>query len=200
MSSGDKLRLGVLGSGGGSVLDAIFRAIHERRLPVEVKAVVSDVRNAGILDVGRSHQVHTKYVYPGEIDARLAPESEHNIINVLQHERVELVVLTDFMRIIGPEMLAAFPRRIINIHPSLLPRHRGPRAWEQALAAGDTVAGCTVHYVDDNVDGGEIIAQAEVDILPGDTPDALRARIRKAEDVLYPEVVAFFAGERPFAG
>lgn len=181
-------------------MDAIFRAITERHLPVEVKAVVSDVRNAAILDVGRSHQVHTKYVYPGEIGARLAPESEHNIINVLQHERVELVFLTDFMRIVGPEMLAAFPRRIINIHPSLLPRHRGLRAWEQALAAGDTVAGCTVHYVDESPDAGETIAQAEVDVLPGDTADTLRARIRKAEHLLYPEVVAFFARERPFAG
>lgn len=200
MSVGDKLRLGVLGSGQGSNLQAVFRAIHDRHLPVEVKVVVSDVRNAGILDVGRSHHVHTKYVYPGETPMRLAPESEHNILNVLQQERVEFVLLAGFMRILGPELLSAFPRRVINIHPSLLPRHRGLRAWEQALAAGDTVAGCTVHYVDEIVDTGEIIAQAEVDVQPDDTPETLRERIREAEHVLYPEVVAFFARERRSAG
>lgn len=200
MSTGDKLRLGVLGSGRGSNLDAIFRAIQERHLPVEVKVVVSDVRGAGILDIGRSHRAHTKYVYPGESPGHLAPESERNIANVLQQEHVELVLFAGFMRIVGPVLLAAFPRRIVNIHPSLLPRHRGLRAWEKALSAGDSVAGCTVHYVDEGVDTGEIIAQAEVDVMPGDTPESLHARIQEAEHVLYPEVVAFFARERPFAG
>lgn len=200
MSAGDKLRLGILGSGKGSNLDAIFRAIHDLHLPAEVKVVVSDVRDAGILHIGRSHRAHTKYVYPGESKARLAPESERNIVNLLQQEHVDLILLAGFMRIVGPLLLAAFPRRIVNIHPSLLPKHRGLRAWEQALAAGDATAGCTVHYVDEGVDTGEIIAQAEVDIEPGDTPETLHARIQEAERVLYPEVVAFFARERPFAG
>ena len=200
MSAGEKLRLGVLGSGKGSNLDAIFRAIHERHLPAEVKVVASDVRDAGILAIGRAHRAHSKYVYPGESRAKLDPDSERNIVNLLQQEHVELVLLAGFMRIIGPQLLAAFPRRIINIHPSLLPKHRGLRAWEQALAAGDSVAGCTVHYVDEGVDTGEIIAQAEVDILPGDTAETLHARIQEAEHVLYPEVIGFFARERPFAG
>jgi phosphoribosylglycinamide formyltransferase-1 len=200
VSTGEKLRLGVLGSGRGSNLDAIFRAIHERHLPAEVMVVASDVRDAGILAIGRSHRAHSKYVYPGESRAKLDPDSERNIVNLLQQERVELVVLAGFMRIVGPQLLAAFPRRIINIHPSLLPKHRGLRAWEQALSAGDSVAGCTVHYVDEGVDTGEIIAQAEVDVLPGDTPESLHARIQEAEHVLYPEVIEFFARERPFAG
>lgn len=200
MSTGEKLRLGVLGSGRGSNLDAIFRAIHERHLPAEVMVVASDVRDAGILAIGRSHRAHSKYVYPGESRAKLDPDSERNIVNLLQQERVELVVLAGFMRIVGPQLLAAFPRRIINIHPSLLPKHRGLRAWEQALTAGDSGAGCTVHYVDEGVDTGEIIAQAEVDVLPGDTPESLHARIQEAEHVLYPEVIEFFARERPFAG
>jgi len=197
MSAGDKLRLGVLGSGGGSNLSAIFRAIQEQHLSAEVKVVVSDVRDAGILNVGRSHHVHTKYVYPGELRARLDPDSEHNIVNVLYHEKVELVLLAGFMRIVGLELLRAFPRRILNIHPSLLPLHPGLRAWEKTLAAGDSVAGCTVHYVDEGVDTGEIIAQAEVDVFPDDTPEILHARIKEAEHVLYPEVVAFFAQNRP---
>ena len=200
MSAGEKLRLGVLGSGKGSNLDAIFRAIHELHLPAEVKVVASDVRAAGILAIGRSHRAHCKYVYPGESRAKLGPDSERNIVNLLQQEHVELVVLAGFMRIVGPQLLAAFPRRIINIHPSLLPKHRGLRAWEQALTAGDSVAGCTVHYVDEGVDTGDIIAQAEVDVLPGDTAESLHARIQEAEHVLYPEVIGFFARERPFAG
>jgi phosphoribosylglycinamide formyltransferase-1 len=200
VSSGEKLRLGVLGSGRGSNLDAIFRAIHERHLPAEVKVVASDVRDAGILAIGRAHRAHSKYVYPGESRAKLDPDSERNIVNLLQQEHVELVVLAGFMRIVGPQLLAAFPRRIVNIHPSLLPKHRGLRAWDQALVAGDRVAGCTVHYVDEGVDTGEIIAQAEVDVLHGDTPDSLHARIQEAEHALYPEVIEFFARERPFAG
>ena len=200
MSAGEKLRLGVLGSGNGSNLDAIFRAIHELHLPAEVKVVASDVRDAGILAIGRSHRAHSKYVYPGESRAKLDPDSERNIVNLLQQEHVELLVLAGFMRIVGPQLLAAFPRRIINIHPSLLPKHRGLRAWEQALTAGDSVAGCTVHYVDEGVDTGDVIAQAEVDVLPGDTPESIHARIQEAEHVLYPEVIGFFARERPFAG
>jgi phosphoribosylglycinamide formyltransferase-1 len=200
MSAGDKLRLGVLGSGRGSNLEAIFRAIHDRPIAAEVRVVLSDVRDAGILDLGRSHRVHAKYVYPGESRSRLDSASEHIMVNALQHEQVDLVVLAGFMRIVGPELLASFPGRILNIHPSLLPRHPGLRAWEQALAAGDRVAGCTVHYVDEGIDTGEIIAQAEVDVLPDDTPETLHARIQEAEHVLYPEVIEFFVRERLSAG
>ncbi len=200
MSTGDKLRLGVLGSGKGSNLDAIFRAIHDRPIHAEVKVVLSDVRDAGILHVGRSHRVHTKFVYPGESGPRLDPASEHNLVNALQQEHVDLVLLAGFMRIVGTELLSAFPRRVINIHPSLLPKHRGLRAWEQTLAAGDPVAGCTVHYVEEGIDTGEIIAQAEIDVMPDETAETLYARIQEAEHVLYPEVVDFFARERPFAG
>lgn len=199
MSAGDKLRLGVLGSGRGTNLDAIFRAIHDRPIAAEVKVVLSDVRDAGILHIGRAHKVHTKFVYPGESAHRLDLASEHNIVNALHHEHVDLVLLAGFMRIVGPELLAAYPRRILNIHPSLLPKYPGLRAWEQALEAGDSVAGCTVHYVDEGIDTGEIIAQAEVDVFPDDTPDSLHERIQMAEHVLYPEVIDHFARERPFA-
>lgn len=199
MSAPEKLRLGVLGSGKGSNLDAIFRAIQEQRIPAEVKAVISDVRDAGILDIAKSHSVRTEHIHPGESRARLDAQGENNIVKLLQREKVDLVLLAGFMRIVGPQLLGAFPRRIINIHPSLLPKYPGIRAWEQVLLAGDTVAGCTVHYVDQGVDTGEIIAQAEVEVLPGDTPVSLHARIQEAEHVLYPEVVALFARERPSA-
>jgi phosphoribosylglycinamide formyltransferase 1 len=199
VNAGEKLRLGVLGSGKGSNFDSLLRAIDGKRIGAEVRAVVSDVRDAGILQIGRSQRIRATYVDPGGVRARLSPESEENIIDILRQEKVELVLLAGFMRVVGPLLLSAFPRRIINIHPSLLPKHRGLRAWAQALAAGDRVAGCTVHYVDRGVDTGEIIAQAEVDVMPGDTAETLHARIQEAEHALYPEVVAFFARERPFA-
>lgn len=200
MSAGDKLRIGILGSGSGSNLDVIFRAIHDRLLPAEIKVVVSDLREAGILQIGRSHRVQTKYVYPGEDQGVLEPASEHNIVNALQHQQVELVLLLNFGRTPGQDLLGAFPDRILGIHPSLLPRYPGPRAWEDALAAGDAVTGCTVYRA--GPDGGcaGIIAQAEVDIWPDDTAEVLRDRVRQAENLLYPEVVEFFARERPFAG
>jgi phosphoribosylglycinamide formyltransferase-1 len=97
------------------------------------------------------------------------------------------------MRIVGPIFLAAYPRRIINVHPSLLPKYRGANAAAQALAAGDQMTGCTVHYVDAGVDTGEIIAQREVRVEPGDTPETLQARIQKAEHELLPSVIATFA-------
>jgi phosphoribosylglycinamide formyltransferase-1 len=200
VSAGDKLRIGILGSGSGTNLDVIFRAIHDRMLPAEVKVVVSDLREAGILQIGRAHRVQTKYVYPGEVPGVLQPASEHNIVNALQHQQVELVLLLNFGRTPGQDLLGAFPDRILGIHPSLLPRYPGARAWEDALAAGDAVTGCTVYRF--GADGGSAgtIAQAEVDILAGDTPDMLRDRIRQAENILYPAVVEFFARERPLGG
>jgi phosphoribosylglycinamide formyltransferase-1 len=200
VSAGDKLRLGVLGSGEGANLDAIFRAIHDRMLPAEVKVVISDVRDAGLLRVGRSHHVQTKFVYPGETEGRLDPAGEHNIVNALHNQSVELVLLLNFARAFGGELLSAYPERVLAVHPSLLPRHPGPRAWEDALSAGDAVAGCTVYRMTEAGGAGEIIAQAEADILPGDTGDTLRARIHEAENLLYPAVVEYFARERPFAG
>jgi len=169
-------------------------------LPAEIGVVVSDVRDAGILRIGRAHHVQTKYVYPGESEGALEPSSEHNIVNALQHRHAELVLLMGFGRAPGSDLLGAFSGRLLGIHPSLLPRHPGPRAWEDALAAGETATGCTVYRI--GADGGcaEIVAQAEADILPGDTPDVLRERIREAENLLWPEVVEFFARERPFAG
>jgi phosphoribosylglycinamide formyltransferase-1 len=114
----------------------------------------------------------------------------------LQAAGVELVVLAGFMRLVKAPLLRAFPRRIINVHPSLLPKYPGLEAWKQALAAGETWTGCTVHYVDEGMDTGEIIAQRQVPILPGDTPASLHARIQVAEHALLPDVIARLAEER----
>jgi phosphoribosylglycinamide formyltransferase 1 len=102
-------------------------------------------------------------------------------------------VLAGFMRVLHAPMLKSFPRRIINIHPALLPKFPGLEAWKQALAAGEEITGCTVHYVDEKIDHGEIIAQRQVPILPEDTSESLHARIQIAERELYPAVIAEFS-------
>jgi phosphoribosylglycinamide formyltransferase-1 len=107
------------------------------------------------------------------------------------------VVLAGFMRVLKAPMLEAFSRRIVNIHPSLLPKFPGLEAWKQALAAGETVTGCTVHYVDEQIDHGDIIAQREVPILPDDTAESLHARIQAAEHELYPAVIAQLCATDP---
>jgi phosphoribosylglycinamide formyltransferase 1 len=122
----------------------------------------------------------------------LEPAVEEELVQLLRDSKVELVALAGFMRVLKTPMLKAFPRRILNIHPSLLPKFPGLEAWKQALAAGETMTGCTVHYVDEKIDHGDIIAQREVPILPDDTPETLHARIQVAERELYPAVISQF--------
>ena len=117
---------------------------------------------------------------------------EAKLVQLLRDASVELVVLAGFMRVLRKPILQAFPRKILNIHPSLLPKFPGLEAWKQALAAGEAVTGCTVHYVDEKIDHGDIIARREVLILPNDTAETLHARIQIAERELYPEVIADF--------
>ncbi len=193
MSGGRVLRLGVLGSGRGSNLEAIARAIDEGRLPAKLAAVLSDRPGARILELGQKSGARTGAIVPATPCGRLDAKTEGKFVDILREEDVEVVVLAGFMRIVGPVFLAAYPRRIINVHPSLLPKHRGSHAAAQALAAGDTVTGCTVHYVDEGVDTGEIIAQREVPVFPGDTTETLQARIQTAEHELLPAVIASFA-------
>ena len=193
MSGPDLLRLGVLGSGYGSNLAAICRAIDQGVLPARIAAVLSDQPGARILELGRTVGARTECIVPGIARGRLDPATEEKLVAILREERVELVILAGFMRIIGPALLAAYPRRIINVHPSLLPNHRGAQAAAQALAAGDRMTGCTVHYVDQGVDTGEIIAQHEVEVRPDDTAETLQARIQVAEHALLPSVIATFA-------
>ena len=187
------LRLGVLGSGKGSNFRAIMEQINDGRLDAEVRIVISDVENAGILSLARDFQIPGLYVRPGGFRAKLEPEIEEDVVRLLHEASVELVVLAGFMRILKQPMLRAFPGRIINIHPSLLPKFPGLEAWKQALAAGETVTGCTVHYADAGVDTGKILAQKTVPILPDDTPERLHARIQTAEHELLPAVLAEIA-------
>jgi phosphoribosylglycinamide formyltransferase-1 len=183
------LRLGVLGSGKGSNFRAIMERINDGKLGAEVRIVISDVEDAGILTFARDYQIPALYVQPGKYRTKLEPEVEQDIVRLLQEAKVEFVVLAGFMRVIKKPLLEAFPRRIINIHPSLLPKFPGLDAWKQALEAGERVTGCTVHYVDSGVDTGPIIGQRGVPIFPGDTAEMLHARIQQEEHELLPAVL-----------
>jgi phosphoribosylglycinamide formyltransferase 1 len=195
-----RLPIGILGSGRGSNCRAILERIRSGDLPAEARVVISDALDAPILDIAREFSVANAYLPPGQFRTRLEPEMENELVNMLREAGVELVVLAGFMRVLHATMLKAFPRRIINIHPALLPKFPGLEAWKQALAANEKVTGCTVHYVDEKIDHGEIIAQREVPVLPGDTPESLHARIQIAERELYPAVIAEFSERYQRAG
>ncbi len=191
-----RIKLGVLGSGKGSNFKAIMERIIDGKLPAEVRLVISDVPDAGILSYARDFQLPALFVNPGKYRTRLETEVEQDIVRLLQEAGVELVVLAGFMRVLKEPLLQAFPRSIINIHPSLLPKYKGLEAWKQALEAGEKVTGCTVHYVDKEVDAGHIVGQREVEIRTDDTPESLHARIQEAEHELLPEVVRQIAAGR----
>jgi phosphoribosylglycinamide formyltransferase-1 len=184
-----RLPIGILGSGKGSNCRAILERIRSGDLAAEARLVVSDVLDAPILDLAREFGIANAYLPPGRFRTRLEPEVEEQLVQMLRAAGVELVVLAGFMRILHEPMLKAFPRRIINIHPSLLPKFQGLEAWKQALVAGERVTGCTVHYVDEQVDHGQILGQKEVKILPNDTPETLHARIQVVEHELYSAVI-----------
>lgn len=188
-----KLRLGILGSGKGSNFRAILAAIREGKIDAEPVLVVSDVPGAGILQFAEEAGIPNAALAEPRFKTKLSPEVEAELVAMLQKARVDLVILAGYMRMVKAPLLDAFPRRIINIHPSLLPKFPGIESWKQALEAGEEKTGCTVHFVDEGMDTGEIIAQAEVPILPGDTAETLHARIQVAEHTLYPDVVARFS-------
>jgi len=184
-----RLGLGILGSGKGSNCRALLESIRAGAVPAEGRVVISDVLDAPILEIARKFSVPNAYLPPGQFRTRLEPSAEMELVQMLRDAEVELVVLAGFMRVLKAPMLQAFPRRIINVHPSLLPKFPGLEAWKQALDAGETVTGCTVHYVDEKIDHGDIIAQREVPILPNDSAESLHARIQISEHELYPAVI-----------
>lgn len=183
------LKIGILGSGKGSNCRAILRSIRDGKLNATATVVISDVLDAPILEIAREFGVANAYLPPGHFRTRLEPNVEAQLVGMLKDAEAEVVVLAGFMRVLKEQMLAAFPRRIVNIHPSLLPNFPGLEAWKQALAANDKWTGVTVHYVDEQVDHGDIIAQRKVPVMSDDTPESLHARIQEVEHVLYPEAL-----------
>lgn len=190
------LRLGVLGSGRGTNCEAILEAIARGELPAQVVTVISDVANAPILERARQRGIPATYIGPSRFRTILEPELETRLVELLRAAQVELVLLAGYMRVVKRPLLDAYPNRIMNIHPSLLPAFPGLRAWEQALAYGVKITGCTVHFVNEGVDTGPIILQEAVPVQADDTPASLHARIQTVEHRLYPQAVRLFAEGR----
>jgi phosphoribosylglycinamide formyltransferase 1 len=180
-------RLGVLISGRGSNLQAIIDAIARGRLAAAIAIVISNRADAAGLERARSAGIETLCLNPRDYPDRDAYDAA--IAGALHQRRVDLVCLAGFMRLVGPRLLEAFPNRILNIHPSLLPSFPGLDAQSQALEHGVQVTGATVHLVTSDLDGGPIVMQAAVPVTPGDTVDSLSARILVEEHRIYPEAI-----------
>jgi phosphoribosylglycinamide formyltransferase-1 len=190
-------RLGILLSGRGSNFLAIHQAIADGRLPhTEIALVLSNKADAPGLQAARDLGIEAHHI---PVVGRSAAERDQEYIDRLRQAGVDLVCLAGYMRIISPEFVAAFPNRILNVHPSLLPSFPGLEAQAQALEFGAKVAGCTVHFVDERVDHGVIVLQRTVEVLDEDTPATLAARILVEEHRAYPEAIArVLSGEYGF--
>ncbi len=190
-----KVKIGVLVSGRGSNLQAIIDNIEKGLLPAEIAVVISDQPDAYSLERARKHNIPAVHISAkgyeekrGEYDAVLVKE--------LQKRQVELVCLAGFMRIITPTLIKAFPSRILNIHPALLPAFPGLHVQKAALKHGVRFSGCTVHFVDEGMDTGPIIIQAVVPILDNDTEDSLSERILRQEHKIYSRAIQLYAEGR----
>ncbi|MEG0024596.1 MAG: phosphoribosylglycinamide formyltransferase [Akkermansia sp.] len=182
-------RLGILGSGAGSNCQSILDAIDEGSLVAEVALVLSDNPDAFILERAKQRGIPAYAIDCRGFKQKFPIESQESVVHQLQDLDVDLVCLAGFMRLIGQPLLSAYPNRILNIHPSLLPLFPGLHAWEQAIQAKATQSGCTVHYVDLGMDTGSIIEQACVPAYEDDTPTSLHARIQEQEHIIYPSAI-----------
>ncbi len=187
------MKIGILGSGSGTNAEAIMKSVEAGESSFEVAIVISDVDGSGILQRASRHNVEARYIPPGRRKTWLEPEVEELYVKALKDAGVELVALAGFMRILKEPFLSAFPRKIINIHPALLPAFPGLQSWKQALEYGAKYTGCTVHFVDSGIDTGPIILQAVVPVLDDDTPETLHARIQVEEYRIYSKAISLIA-------
>lgn len=181
-------------SGRGSNFISIKKKIDEGGINGEIAVVISNKADAKGLEFAREQGLNTVFVNPKEFDGREAYDRE--LVRILRENGVELVCLAGFMRIISPYFVSEFRNRILNIHPSLLPSFKGLDAQKQAFEYGVKFAGCTVHFVDEEMDHGSIILQAVVPVMQDDDDHSLSERILKEEHRIYPEAVALFCGDR----
>lgn len=193
MTTTPPLRIAVLGSGSGTNCQSIIDAIESGTLHARLVGVISDVENAPILDRARRHNIPAETISGGPFKTKIDGEAQQRYIDGLRRYAPDVIALAGFMRIIKAGLLEAFPNRIINIHPSLLPAFPGLHAWTQALDYGAKVTGCTVHFVDAGTDTGPVIVQKTVPVLDDDTPESLHARIQVQEHIAYPEALRAIA-------
>ena len=185
------MRVAILGSGRGSNAEALLRAQAEGRLGrARIIGLWSDLPDAGILGLGPRHGVPATHLDPGPFRTKFSPEREAAWAAALKAAGAELVVLAGFMRVIKAPLLDAFPRRILNLHPTLLPAFPGLDGIGQAFRRGVKITGCTVHHVTLEVDGGPILDQAAVRIEETDTLETLARKVHAAEHALLPATIA----------
>jgi phosphoribosylglycinamide formyltransferase-1 len=192
-----RMVLGVLGSGSGSNMQAILDAIDAGTLDARIALVLSDNPDAFILERASKHGIETGVIDCRGFKTKFPEEAQQETASRLKAAGVELVCLAGFLRLVKQPLLDAFPNRIINIHPALLPAFPGLESWKQALDAGVAETGATVHFVDEGMDTGPVILQERVPVLPGDTAESLHARIQVAEHRLYPAAIRLIQSERP---
>lgn len=188
------LRIGVLASGGGSNLQSILDACAEKRLDAEVAVVVSDVPGAFALERARKAGVPVRVVEPDKTLPRQV--HDENVVAALRSYGADTVALAGYMLLVTPVLLRAFPHRVVNIHPALLPAFPGLHVQKAALDHGAKFSGCTVHFVDEGMDTGPIIIQAVVPVRDDDTPQTLGARILREEHRIYPQALQYLAEGR----
>ncbi len=194
MNGARNIRLVVLISGRGSNLQAILDQAASGELPVEVAAVISN--RPGVAGLERARQAGVPAL---ELDHQNFPDRpafEVALIELIDRHRPDLVALAGFMRLLTADFTERYQGRLLNIHPSLLPKFRGLHTHERALAAGETEHGASIHFVTAELDGGPVIVQARVPVLPGDDPDTLAARVLEQEHRLYPLAIRWFAEDR----
>ncbi|MGL5382892.1 MAG: phosphoribosylglycinamide formyltransferase [Culicoidibacterales bacterium] len=182
-----KVRIAVFASGTGSNYEAIAKAIEAQRLDAEVVGIVSDRPEARIVETAKKHGRNLFVATPSTYENKTEYEAE--ILEFLRQHRAEFIVLAGYMRLVGPTLLQAYPRKIVNIHPSLLPYYKGKDAIGQAIDAQATITGVTVHYVDEGMDTGEIIAQEGLMIHPLWKREEIETYIHRIEHQLYPETL-----------
>ena len=179
-------RLGILLSGRGSNFLAIADSVRAGRIPAEIAIVISNRADAPGIDAARQRGLNALVI---SSKGRVREEHDREVIAALQHANVDVVCLAGYMRLLSAEFVRAFPNRILNIHPSLLPAFPGLDAQKQALDYGVKVSGCTVHIVDEHLDHGPIVVQRTVPVLPGDDEHTLAARILEQEHIAYTEAI-----------
>ena len=183
-------RLALFGSGRGSNGEALYRAIQHNRIQGDIVLIISDIPSSGIIEKGNSWQIPVQVIGPTSYSTE--EMWTQSMLDVLQEYKVDGILLAGYMRILSPTFVQAYRGKILNIHPSLLPSFVGLQAQKQAILQGVKYTGCTVHFVDEGMDTGPIIAQAVVPVYEDDTVDTLSKRILHEEHRIYPEAVRLF--------
>ena len=189
-----RLPIAILISGRGSNMRVIAERAATGILPVDVRVVVSDKPSAEGLRIAQAMNITTRVLERRNFPDR--PAYDRALVELLAQYQPQLIVLAGFMRILTPQFIGAFAGRMLNVHPSLLPKYPGLHTHRRCLEAGDTAHGVSIHFVTEQLDGGPVVLQAEVPVLPGDTEITLSARVQQAEHRIYPQAVDWFARGR----